>query len=166
MIYTLPWKPMSNRQASGDTEEVSPRMFICIPCSKPPHHLQPQNPAGLFMLIMRFSRNPRQSHSLQVETPENSLTQSSLWQDPVLTSAWRRSHADAVTRTYANTIAAIGPLRLVRSGISVVAGVGWGGITVELSLPAGGGVNVNRVTHPEGQLPALICLFRAEWFRF
>lgn len=38
---------------------------------------------------------------------------------------------------------------------------------MELSLPAGGGGgDVNRVTQPEGQLPALICLFRAEWFRF
>lgn len=37
-------------------------------------------------------------------------------------------------------------------------GVGGGG--------GGGAGGANRVTQPEGQLPALICLFRAEWFRF
>lgn len=73
---SLPWYTHchGNQWAIGEPQGTqrrsAPRMFICIPSSKPPPaNLHLQNPAGLFMLIMRFSPNPGQSHSLQVETP-------------------------------------------------------------------------------------------------
>lgn len=69
----------------GNIAEVSPLLSICIPCSLS----VPPAPAGLFMLIMRFSCNPVQSHNVQVETLANSLAESFPSRDLIPTSASR-----------------------------------------------------------------------------